>query len=268
MHVFLQHGITKDDVSHFYSRKKQKIDRFIVAANPEYESIIANNNYFCDEGNVKLTGFPRYDRLQSKTEKIILVMPTWRNNLVSFGVNSKDAIVSEDFLQSFYYVYFHKLLSDIALSKTVREAGYKLYYFPHFNMVATNNYFSDIPGVEIVEGKDRNYNEMFARAAIMITDYSSTAFDFAYLRKPIIYCHGDYDEFFKHHTYTKGYFDYERDGFGKVTNTVEETLKELYHILGNDFKIDEEYLIRINGFFKFNDKMNCKRVFKAIKGSV
>lgn len=268
MHVFLQHGITKDDVSHFYSRKIQKIDRFIVAANPEYKSIISNSNYFCDENIVKLTGFPRYDKLQSRTEKIILVMPTWRNNLVKFGLNSKDGIISEEFLSSYYFTYFHELLSKLGTNNTILAAGYKIYYFPHFNMVATNEYFKDIPNIKIIQDAERNYQNMFARASVMITDYSSTAFDFAYLRKPIIYCQGDYEEFFNHHTYTKGYFNYETDGFGRVTTTLADTVDELLRLIENECSINDDYLKRIDKFFKFKDKSNSKRVFDAIKGNV
>lgn len=268
MHVFLQHGITKDDVSRFYSRKKQKIDRFIVAANPEYESIINNRNYFCDDENVRLTGFPRYDKLQNAPEKVILVMPTWRNSLVSFDINSKDAVVNKEFAQSNYYIYYHELLCKLGQNQWIKDNGYRIEYFPHFNMIATNSYFADIPNVDIVEGAARDYNKTFARAAIMITDYSSTAFDFAYLRKPIIYCQGDSDDFFKHHTYTKGYFDYENDGFGKVTKDVHETLAELERILRQGSIVDEMYLMRINSFFKFNDRNNCARVFKEIKGKI
>ena len=264
MHVFLQHGITKDDVSKFYSRKRQKIDKFIVAANPEYESIISNTNYFCDRDNVCLTGFPRYDKLYLETEKIILIMPTWRNDLVTFGSNSKNAKISKDFLSSYYYAYFHELMVELSLDKLVKKLGYKIYYFPHSNMLETNSYFSDIAGIEIVTNTERNYTNIFARAAIMVTDYSSTAFDFAYLRKPIIYCQGDYDGFFKSHTYSKGYFDYEQDGFGKVVLTVADAIKELHRIMGQNCKVDGEYLDRINQFFKFIDRENSKRVFTAI----
>ena len=265
-HVFLQHGITKDDVSHFYSRKKQKIDCFITAARPEYLSIVNNANYFCDDDIVKLTGFPRYDKLRSATEKIILIMPTWRNNLVYFGVDSKGGKVSDDFLNSYYYKFYHDLLSNKQLHEKAKESGYKIYYFPHFNMTATNDYFDEVKDVKIIAGNERNYNNMFSIADIMVTDYSSTAFDFAYLRKPIIYCQGDREEFFATHTYTKDYFDYDKDGFGRVTSTVSETIEELTRLIDKDCKIDEEYLKRIDDFFAFNDNKNCERVYKAING--
>lgn len=266
MHVFLQHGITKDDVSKFYNRKRQKIDCFVTAANPEYLSILNNSNYFCDQNIVKLTGFPRYDILESKPEKIILIMPTWRNNLISFEHNSKNPKIDKNFTSSPYYTFFHSLLNDERLRKITSELGYKIYYFPHSNMVATNCFFEDIPGIKIIEGNERNYNSMFSKASIMVTDYSSTAFDFAYLRKPIIYCQKDSVEFFHHHTYTKGYFDYEQDGFGRVTKEIDETVDEIISLLNNQCVLDEKYLKRINDFFYYSDKENCKRVYKVIKG--
>lgn len=42
--VFLQHGITKDDISGWLNKYKKNIRLFITAAQPEYESII-NGHY-------------------------------------------------------------------------------------------------------------------------------------------------------------------------------------------------------------------------------
>ena len=42
-----------------------------------------------------------------------------------------------------------------------------------------------------------SYKDIFAQTDLMITDYSSVAFDFAYLRKPIVYSQFDRDSFFQ-----------------------------------------------------------------------
>ena len=83
----------------------------------------------------------------------------------------------------------------------------------------------------------------FNKCDLMITDYSSVAFDFAYLRKPIIYYQFDKEKFRKLQ-YAEGYFDYETMGFGDV--------------IVNDAE-------RENSFFIYHDKNNCKRVYEAIK---
>lgn len=59
-------------------------------------------------------------------------------------------------------------------------------------------------------GKEKSYRDAFAEGSMMITDYSSVAFEFAYLRKPIVYYQFDKKAFFEKHTYRKGYFDYEK----------------------------------------------------------
>ena len=71
----------------------------------------------------------------------------------------------------------------------------------------------------------KSYREVFAESEMIITDYSSVAFDFAYLEKPVIYTQFDSEEFFNgEHVYTKGYFDYEHDGFGEIAYNLETTM--------------------------------------------
>ena len=50
----------------------------------------------------------------------------------------------------------------------------------------------------------------------MITDYSSVAFEMAYLKKAVLYYQFDEEEFFSGKHWQKGYFDYRKDGFGAV----------------------------------------------------
>ena len=265
-HVFLQHGITKDDVSAVYSRKNRKFDMFVTAATPEYKSIIETDAYFCDSSVAKLTGFPRYDYLYNNPRKIVLVIPTWRRSALDrMDHETGNWIVKENFEDTYYFRFYSGLLSNERLKAALAEAGYELVYFPHSNMIPTNEYFKKLGSVKIVEGDDRNYTRLFAESDIMVTDYSSTAFDFAYLRKPIVYCQGDRAEFFGSHTYTEGYFDYERDGFGEVVADVESAVDSIIALLEGGVRMKEEYLARINAFFPYNDKKNCERVYKEIK---
>lgn len=259
--IFLQHGITKDDVSEFYSRKRQNLDMFVTSATLEYDSLIANPNYFCDETVTKLTGLPRYDKLYDNKQKIILIMPTWRKEM-----RNGNKFDEEKFKNSYYYKFYHALLTNTKLREYANAKGYKICYFAHSNIIESNKYMSDIEGIFIPNDKERKYTKAFAEASIMVTDYSSTAFDFSYLRKPVIYCQGDRDDFFAHHTYKSGYYDYKRDGLGPITYSVEEAVDEIVKAIENDCVVSREYLSRINSFFPFQDKQNCKRVYEAIIG--
>ena len=101
---------------------------------------------------------------------------------------------------------------------------------------------------------------------MLLTDYSSVAFDFAYTNKPLIYAHFDKDHLYEIHTTVSGdaEYDYEKDGFGKVLYDYESTVKEIIKIVEGGFKPEKKYIDRMHKFFKYNDDKNCERVEKGI----
>lgn len=92
----------------------------------------------------------------------------------------------------------------------------------------------------------------------MITDYSSVAFDFAYIKKPLIYYQND------DYHYEKGYFDYETMGFGDIIQTEEELIDKIIEYIENNCQMEEKYQKRVDKFFKYTDKNNSKRVYEWI----
>lgn len=112
---------------------------------------------------------------------------------------------------------------------------------------------------------ETSYREIYAKSNLVLTDYSSAVFDFAYLRKPIIYAQFDKDEFFSGaHTFSKGYFDYERDGFGEVAYDIDGTISMIEKYVKNGCVLSDNYRNRIDSFFAFNDKKNCQRVLEKV----
>ncbi len=260
--VFLQHGVTKDDVSHLYSRYNQGFDLFITAAYPEQASILNNPNYGCDKTVAKLTGFPRHDLLKEGKEKVIVVSPTWRRYLLK---DTETGEPIDSFTESEYYKKYHALLSDSRLWERVKKAGYRLLFVPHDKMEKTIPFFEDIPGLEIVGRKNRSYADLFSESAFMVSDYSSNTFEFSILKKPIVYFQFDKEEFFRSHTYEKGYFDYEKDGFGAVCTTVDGVVDAVIKGIDSGCEIEEKYEQRISSFYAFGNEGNCKRVYEAIR---
>lgn len=108
-----------------------------------------------------------------------------------------------------------------------------------------------------------SYREVYAQSNCVITDYSSAAFDFAYLQKPILYAQFDQKRFFSgEHSCVKGdFFDYERDGFGKVTTTLEDTLDALTEILAADCQMDALYIQRLRQAFSALDQLNSDWIY-------
>ena len=82
-----------------------------------------------------------------------------------------------------------------------------------------------------------------------------------HLKKPIIYFQFDFDEFFSgDHMCKKGDFDYERDGFGEVEYDRDSVVDRIIEYMKNDCRLKPEYLERIDNYFAYNDKNNCKRI--------
>lgn len=265
----MQHGITKDDLSSWLNRYNKNLAIFITGAVPEYKSII-EGAYFYDEQVVKLTGFSRYDRLIDKSEKIITIMPTWRDYLSNNNSNSsyfEDGVkrYSDDFKQSSFFLFYNGLINNTKLIEAARHRGYKLRFMPHPNLISYIDWFDKNDMVEFCH-IDTKYRNIFSTSQLVVTDYSSVAFDFAYLRKPVVYAQFDKEAFFGGHIYTQGYFDYERDGFGEVEYTLDDTVNRLIAYMEDNCQLKDKYRERIDNFFAYNDRNNCERIYNEIIG--
>lgn len=257
--VFLQHGIIKDDLSEIYSRYKQNISLFVTSAPREYESIVTNENYGCGPEITKMTGLARYDYLADRRERLIAIIPTWRRYCLE-RVGDRWCKIS-DFAESAYYRFYSRLINDGRLLAAARDADYKILFAPHSLM---DDAFGTLASNDVVEVVRRcDYSDVFSRAALLLTDYSSTAFDVAYLGKPVVYTQFDKEIFFEHQ-YSEGYFDYVRDGFGEVLTDYGATVDTLIEYIGRDCAIKPEYAERINAFFTYRDRENCKRIVDEI----
>ncbi len=262
--VFLQHGVTKDDLSSWLGRYNKNIKGFVVSSPLEEKSIL-EGDYGYTENEVWLTGMPRLDRLESKSEKIVAIMPTWRRYLAgSIDISSGEWRNSEAIRNSEYVSFYESLLNDSRLLNTLDKNGYKMIFIPHPNMKAVCDFIDTPSGVSICESCD--YSDIFAKANLVVTDYSSAVFDLAYLGKPVIYAQFDKDEFFSGtHTYKKGYFDYEENGFGEVTYTLDDTVCEIIKCIEGGCVLDEKYRARIDAFFAYRDRENSSRTLEKIK---
>lgn len=54
-------------------------------------------------------------------------------------------------------------------------------------------------------------------------------------------------------------------GFGEVTNDEDNLIDIIEEYLKNDCAMKEIYKKRVDNFYMFNDKNNCKRVYEAIR---
>lgn len=242
----IRHGITKDDLSSWYTKFYHNFSLFLTSSDYERDSII-NGDYNYDEEVVPVLGLARYDTLEDKGhQKIILFMPSWRNYL-----NDKT------FAKSDYFKRLNGFLSNRELLDKLKEEGYRIIFRPHFDLLPFLDLFDIDDLVEV--NSTSSYQELFNNSSLLITDYSSVFFDFAYLKKPIIYYHEGND-----YHYNEGYFDYETMGFGPVVKSEEELLNSINDYIDKECVMEDSYKKRVDDFFKYTDRNNCKRIYEWI----
>ncbi|TWG11868.1 CDP-glycerol glycerophosphotransferase (TagB/SpsB family) [Micromonospora palomenae] len=260
--VFLQHGVTEKDVSAGLHRGRGSFDLFVASAHREAEYVAKELDY---GDMVKTTGMPRFDALvPDRGRRRILFMPTWRTYLVTPSYNSS-ARPRVAFDGSAYQVFIAELFGSERLRQALRRHGYVLEFLPHYEM---RSLLTDVVPADdcfaMADQTTRTVQDALRQCDLFITDYSSTAFDVAYLGTPLIYAQFDEEEFFTVGGYKKGYFEAREDGFGPVCETAEETVDAIVSYLENGCVREEEYSRRAADFFAVQDRNNCQRVADAI----
>lgn len=263
--IFLQHGVTQNDISGWLGRFKKDIKGFVTAAKAEHDSIVNGKGYNYDSDRVWLTGFSRFDLLYHDEKNFVTIMPTWRKYLLSeydYETGMREA--KAELAESEYVKFYSALMSSQKLLNSADKCGYKIKFMPHPGMVPVADVFARDDRVEFLDF-NTSYRDIYAWSNLIVTDYSSAVFDFSYMRKPIVYCQFDADTFFGGgHVVERGYFDYERDGFGEVEYDVESTVDRIIEYMENDCKLKDKYRQRIDNFFAFNDKNSRERIYKKI----
>lgn len=262
--VFLQHGVTKDDQSEWLNSRK--IDYLVTAGTPEFKDIANEGRYRYTSKEAVLTGFPRYDNLKkTDTDKQILVMPTWRKSLSGeLMAKSSKRVKNPNFLTSLFCQQWGGFLQSTRLKKMAEKNGYKILFLAHPNLVDYLEELAIPDYIEIERMENCSIQQVFKQSDVLITDYSSVAFDVAYMRKPILYFHFDIDTFFSEHSYSKGYYDYKNNGFGAIASNISTLQSNLNDLLKKNCQLDDFYTQRINQFFPYDDSNNSARLYETL----
>lgn len=262
--IFLQHGIIKDDLSTWLNKQQKNIHLFVTSARPEYDSVI-EGKYNYDKKVIRLTGLPRYDYLDNNPTGKLIIAPTWRHNL-TLPADTRTGIrpYLDDFKHSDYYRFYQELMHHPGLSKLLKENNMTGEFYLH---PALTQQACDFIGNEVftIASMPYDYGRALSEGDILVTDFSSVAFDFAYLKKPVVYAQFDQDTFYQNHLYKEDYFKYNQHGLGPVVYNVEGVVEEIIKIIQNGCRPTKTYLSRINSFFYKFDTKNSQRVYESIK---
>lgn len=247
--IFLQHGITKDNISLWLRKYDKNLAMLVTVSEREAQSFL-DYEYNYDEDVIKVLGFPRFDNLVNNSDKKqILIMPTWRRNV--------DHLKEEQIVKSTFFQKLNELFNNERLIKLAKDNGYSILVKLHPKIMDFVDLFDTNDYVHMDETS--SYQYLFNNSSLLITDYSSVAFDFAYIKKPVLYYqYGD------DYHFDETFFDYETMGFGEVIKDIDDLIDEIEKYMLNNCEMKEKYKNRVDSFYKFKDQNNCKRVYDAI----
>ncbi len=261
--AFLQHGVTMNDMSSMFNRSVKDFSVLVTASPRERDAILSRDTYDYTGEEVVLTGFPRFDKLRDERENAITFLFTWRRQLVGpLDPETGRRPLAPGFEQSGWYQTLEKALTSKSLLDEARKLGYRIRFLLHHALEFHEDRLHFDPRVEILTPSKTKYREIYATSALCVTDYSSAVFDFAYLGKPVVYCQTDENRLGDH--IDPGYFDFERDGFGPVAHDTDSLVHILVAAMHEGCPMKEPYKSRVDSFFAFRDRNNCKRVAEAI----
>ncbi|WP_395693307.1 glycosyltransferase [Nocardioides sp.] len=269
---FLQHGVIKDDISGWLDPKR--LETFVVSTPRELASIAGDHTpYKFTTREVAMTGLPRFDRLREvglrfppERRDLVLVTPTWRNSLLPPMLpGSQRRPVDRSVLGSDLVRTWLAYLADERLAAACAEHGVTLGFLPHPNLQPLLP-MMDLPAhVRPLTYEGHDPQELFARARVLVTDFSSIAFNAAYLERPVVYYQFDAEVMASGaHVGRPGYFDYGRDGFGPVTGTREDAVAATIEALAHGPAPQPAYQARIDATFPERDGRCCARVVARV----
>src|SRR6185369_1832250 len=214
-YAFLNHGVIKDDLSLWLNHRD--MDMFIVSTVGELASVADDgSSYVVTHKETRNTGLARFDRLRAKgmevqpeDRRLILIAPTWRTSL-SLRIDPRRQIrdVDPGFRDSEYYRNWDAIIRSEEIAAAAARRGWRVGFMPHPNMQPILSVL-DLPAhVDPLTFEGNDVQALYARCALMVTDYSSVAFNTAYLDRPLVYFQFDFEEVMSGgHIGRRGYFD-------------------------------------------------------------
>lgn len=253
--VFLQHGVLGlKNLSKIYGKslKDFNIDIFITSSEREKQIVVRDLEY--DDYQVKVTGLPRFDNLfteERDTKNQILIIPTWRDFL-----SNVSTLLDSEYLQRYTSLLAHPKL------KLLAESGTSIVFCLHPNMQPFIEYF-DVPSyVKTIKQGEVNVQTLIKESKLMITDYSSVAFDFSFMHKPVIYYQFDRDAFLGKYP---SHLNIDEELPGKIVNNEAALIDALTDFESNHFNMGKELMAKADAFNQYHDQENAKRIFEAAK---
>ena len=211
--------------------------------------MLKNKDYGYNSNVVKLTGLPRYDGLEDDAHKQIVIMPTWRR----WETNQ----ASIDFTKTKYYKMLERMVSSVP--EKYRD---RLIVLPHPLM---KKVISDKKNElsKYMVPDDMTYDDVLKTCDLLITDYSSIAYDAFYRGAKVIFYWEEKDECMEHYGGEAHLMLNTDNVYGDVCYNKEE-LKKVFN--DNYMKPQKEKFVnRYKKIVGFSDGKNSERIIKYLR---
>ena len=225
-----------------------------------YWDFLVSPSAYCSEifpstfgysGTILETGYPRNDILVNQTQKrdlirrslgiadgkqVVLYAPTWRDSQRTATGNWKPVNFLEGSLGENFTVLFRG----------------------HTNTHSAHS--AKVIGAAIDVTNYKNVAELYLAADVLVTDYSSSMFDFSVTGKPMIFLTPDFDDYVAKRGF---YFDFEQLAPGPILRDSSFLRKALESIDSQKVQYAERYQAWQQKFNKLEDGLASKRVVDA-----
>ena len=209
----------------------------IESGYPRNDFLINNNNPETVKKIKEKNGLPI-------NKKVILYAPTWRDN-------------------QFYQKGKYKFHLQMDLERLKKELGEECIIILRLHYLVAENL--DLNGQEGFVYNFSDYEdirELYLIADMLITDYSSVFFDYANLRRPMLFFVYDMEEYRDN---LRGfYFDFEKEAPGPLVKTTEEIINEVTKITMGGYQPTDAAERFYNKFCYLEDGNASKRVVERL----
>jgi CDP-glycerol glycerophosphotransferase len=254
--TFYRTQVSYKEMTDLYDADVEKYD-YMISPNP-YSTECFQTAFQIDRKRLIETGYPRNDVLVNHTEddveaikerlglprdkKIILYAPTWRDNI--YNTKGYEFEPKADFFK------WKEKLGD----------EYFLIYKPHY-LIVNKIDAEEISDFMYCSRATDNINDLYLVSDILITDYSSVFFDYAGLRRPILFYMFDIDTYANE---LRGFYFHIDELPGPIVREEDELLERIKHIDATEAESSEKYSAFIEKYCGLEDGKASERVVDIV----
>lgn len=252
-YVFLQHGVMymvslDSEARKMFKRKNLKGKyRVIVSSQAEADHFAQLGDHLYED--LYITGLPKFDKnvLNDDADKIV-IMPTWR----PWEINT----ARDNFLETSYFKMIMKIYDSVP-----EQLKDKVVILPHPLIL---NELKNLPkSVSDNIVTNARYDDILKQARVLITDYSSIAYDAFYRGSRVIFYWEEKDDCMAHYGPTTKLMLNEDNVYGDYFYSTDGLKESIEYNYNNPQS--SEYKKRYSHIVTYNDGRNTERLIEFLK---